>query len=114
MRVIENLHILLWLIKDTCWALVWRPGGVIMVAPTIGVAVYILIKSVHHRVELFHNIAVCMWITANSTWMIGEFFGLELRPLAVVFFSIGLAALAIYYIFFYRADKRAAAMAAGE
>ncbi|GAA4463645.1 hypothetical protein GCM10023093_12610 [Nemorincola caseinilytica] len=102
LRKVENLHILLWLIKDTCWALVWRPGGMLMILPTVGVAFYLMARSRHDRTELYHNIAVCMWILANSSWMTGEFYNYDLRPLAVGFFSIGLLVLLVYYIFLSR------------
>lgn len=106
-RWIENLHILLWLFKDMCWALVWRPGGVIMIIPTVSVAIYLLIKSRNRRTELYHNAAVVMWITANSSWMIGEFFNKDLRPTAVVFFVLGICILLVYYVFFFAEDRHA-------
>lgn len=87
--------------------MVWRPGGVLMIVPTMSVAIYLLIKSRYNRAELFHNAAVVMWIAANSVWMSGEFFNQELRPLAVVFFCIGLSILMIYYIFFFNTDRKA-------
>ena len=105
-RWVENGHILLWLIKDTCWALVWRPGGIFMILPTLCVAIYILWKSRHIRAELFHNLAICIWISANSVWMVGEFFAKETRPYAVVLFLCGLSLLLIYYVFFFANDKR--------
>lgn len=107
LRRIENLHILLWLMKDTCWAMVWKPGGIIMIAPTVGVAFYLLYRSRESRSELYHNIAVCMWILANSTWMIGEFIDKDLRSFAAVLFSIGLLTLAVYYTLYYKKDKLA-------
>jgi hypothetical protein len=107
-RWADNIHILFWLLKDMCWAMFWRPGGLFMIAPTLGVAIYILIKSRHDRSDLFHNIAVCIWILANSLWMAGEFFLLELRPYAVMLFIAGLSVLLIYYIFFFRTDRRRA------
>ncbi len=105
-RFLENGHILLWLIKDTCWAMTWRPGGIFMIAPTLGVAFYILWKSRHHRAELFHNIAIFLWISANSVWMTGEFFKIELKPYVVSIFFTGLTVLAIYYLFFFAKDRR--------
>ena len=107
-RWIENAHIFLWLIKDTCWAMEWKPGGIFMIFPTIGVAFYILWRSRRVRSELFHNLAVCFWIIANSVWMIGEFVEHESRPYAVVFFVTGLLLLAIYYIFYFRKDQEKA------
>ncbi len=105
-RWIENIHILLWLIKDTCWALFWRPGGIIMIIPTVGVAIYLLYRSRHNRIDFFHNASVCMWICANATWMIGEFINRDYRPVAVVFFSIGLVILLVYYAFYFAKDRR--------
>ena len=106
-RWIENGHIFLWLIKDTCWALVWKPGGIIMIFPTLSVAIYILWKSRHDRAELFHNVAVCLWITANSVWMVTEFLNIDkqYKKYAVFIFLIGIATLLVYYIFFFRRDK---------
>lgn len=105
-RWIDNLHILFWLIKDMSWAMLLRPLGMFMIAPTLGVAIYILLKSRRHRTELYHNGAVCIWIAANSLWMTGEFYNIELRPYAVVLFCIGLGILAIYYIFFFQKDRK--------
>lgn len=105
-RWIENGHILLWLMKDTCWAMEWRPGGIAMITPTLGVALFILWRSRHNRSEFFHNMAVCLWISANSVWMIGEFFKKEFRPYAVALFVIGLVILVIYYIFFFAKDRK--------
>lgn len=107
LRRIENLHIFLWLIKDTCWAMVWKPGGIIMIVPTVSVAFYLLYHSRNSRTELFHNVAVCMWILANSTWMIGEFMNKDLRAAAVGLFAIGLFTLVIYYALFYVKDMQA-------
>lgn len=76
-----------------------------MIVPTLSVAFYILWKSRHIRAELFHNLAVCLWIMANSVWMIGEFFAIEARHYAVIIFLIGLALLLFYYIAFFRADR---------
>lgn len=105
-RWIENGHIFLWLIKDTCWAMEWKPGGIFMIFPTISVAFYILWKSRKVRSEVFHNIAVCLWIMANSVWMLGEFFDRDTRPVAAGLFVTGLVLLLIYYLFYFRKDRK--------
>lgn len=105
-RWIENGHIFLWLIKDTCWALEWKPGGIFMIFPTVGVALYILWKSRNIRAELYHNVAVCLWILANSMWMLGEFNDGDTRAIAATLFIIGLVLLIVYYIFFFRKDRQ--------
>jgi uncharacterized membrane protein (GlpM family) len=105
LREYENLHIALWLIKDTCWAMTWRIPGMIMIIPTLFVAIHIAYKTRKHLDDLFHNIAVCLWITANATWMTGEFFFKDerqeaMRSFATIFFGIGLVVVAIYYVIY--------------
>jgi len=77
-----------------------------MIVPTVSVAIYLLYRSRKSRTDLYHNAAVCMWITANSIWMIGEFFNKDLRPTAVVFFILGIAILAVYYLFYFVGDRK--------
>jgi hypothetical protein len=104
-RRIENLHILLWLLKDACWALNWRLGGLTMILPTLTVAVLITWQTRHLKSEWLHNLAVDFWILANCTWMVGEFFGWDedlvwgfgLRQVALIPFGVGLCILAWYY-----------------
>ncbi len=98
-REYENLHIVLWLLKDTCWVMLWKTGGVIMIIPTISVALHITWLSRKNTGEFLHNLAVSFWIMANSIWMIGEFFYDDtLRPLATLFFAAGIISVAIYYL----------------
>lgn len=104
-RWIENAHIFLWLIKDFCWSLEWKPGGIFMIFPTVSVAFYILWKSRGNRSEAFHNVAVCCWILANSAWMLGEFMNYETRPIAATIFGIGLAVLVYYYAVYFKKER---------
>ena len=99
-RRIENLHIVFWLIKDLCWAMLWKPLGLVMIVPTIGAAMLITWQTRHIRAELLHNIAVVFWICANAYWMIAEFFSDndELRYYAAIPFSLGIITIAYYYI----------------
>lgn len=97
-RSYENLHIVLWLLKDTCWVMDYRIPGMIMILPTVAVAVYITWLTRTSSAELAHNLAVVCWICANSIWMMGEFFYNDsLRPVATVFFVLGLFMVAMYY-----------------
>lgn len=113
-RLVENGHILLWLIKDTCWALEWKLLGITMIVPTVSVAFYLLWRARHLRSETFHNLAVCIWIVANSIWMIGEFNDADMRPVSASMFIAGLLVLAVYYIFFFRKEVRTQRAANGE
>ena len=59
------------------------------------------------KAELAHNLAIVFWISANSYWMMSEFFGFDTVPigtitdgkhLAIIPFSIGLFILLYYYL----------------
>ena len=103
-RKFENFHILLWLIKDLCWVVLWKPLGVFMIAPTLIFAVYITYLNKADKAELAHNLAVCFWICANSVWMIGEFYYSDnMRPYAIGLFVAGLFAMVrFYFLEFFR------------
>jgi hypothetical protein len=79
---------------------VFKPLGMLMIIPTLYVAIDITWRSRNIRTDLFHNVAVTLWICANATWMTGEFFFDDhFRPYAMVFFTLGLAVIAYYYLF---------------
>jgi hypothetical protein len=97
-RKVENIHIFLWLLKDSCWVMDLHLLGVFMIFPTIIVAFFITIKTREDIAELFHNIAVCCWVCANSVWMIGEFYYDDTtRPYATGFFVSGVLVMTYYY-----------------
>jgi hypothetical protein len=106
-RVMENLHIVFWLLKDISWCLIWKPLGLLMIFPTLIISILIAWRTRHLFSELCHNAAISLWITANSYWMISEFFhfdaksfhGLfEFKLFAVIPFGLGILMLAYYYI----------------
>ncbi|MBX7183178.1 MAG: hypothetical protein K1X82_13795 [Bacteroidia bacterium] len=98
-RKIENAHVFLWLIKDLCWCMLSRTLGMLMVLPTVFLAIYITYRYWNNPSERYHNLAVVCWISANSTWMAGEFyFDDGLRNYALVFFLIGIALVSYYYL----------------
>lgn len=98
LRRIENLHVILWLIKDLSWVSGWHLPGVIMIVPTLAMAIWITRKSRPLESEWYHNLAVTAWILANSSWMVGEFFFQDTtKPIAQIFFVMGMAILAFYY-----------------
>ncbi len=106
-REYENLHIALWLVKDTCWVMSanvpeLKIPGMIMIIPTLLVAIYIAWRSRDEISDLYHNIAVCLWISANATWMTGEFFYNDsTRPIAMLFFIAGLIVVSVYYVVYF-------------
>lgn len=112
-RKYENVHILLWLLKDLCWVCLWKTGGMIMIVPTVLMAFFITWKTRFDRTELLHNLAVCCWILANSVWMTGEFFYDDaLRPAVAVLFFLGLLCVGYYYTGMYILKPKAVKMKA--
>jgi hypothetical protein len=106
-RQMENTHILFWLIKDISWCMVWKPLGILMIVPTLGIALVIAWRTRAFKSELAHNLAIVFWISANSYWMLSEFFGFDTvrigtitdgKHLAIIPFAIGLGILAYYYL----------------
>ena len=65
-RKMENLHIVFWLFKDVAWCMVWKPLGIVMIFPTLIVSIIIAWRTRQFVSELCHNLAITVWITANS------------------------------------------------
>lgn len=100
LRAGENFHILLWLLKDLCWVLDLKVMGMVMITPTLAMAVWIAWRSRADLGEFLHSVAVVFWIAANGTWMTGEFFYNDgTRPLAICFFAAGLLTIIPYYVY---------------
>lgn len=96
-RKLENLHIVFWLIKDTCWMLEVKWLGALMILPTIGVAVYIIMQTLKTR-EVLINAAILCWISANSFWMCMEFFNNNhSKNFAAIPFALGFIFVGLYY-----------------
>jgi hypothetical protein len=108
-RKMENLHIVFWLFKDIAWCMIWRPLGIAMVFPTLIIAIVIAWRTRYYMSELTHNLAIVLWITANSYWMVSEFFAFDAYPiygeitykyLAIIPFVLGILILAYYYLWY--------------
>jgi len=108
-RKMENLHIVFWLFKDIAWCMGWRPLGVIMIIPTIIISIVIAWRTRKIVSELCHNLAITVWISANSFWMCSEFFGVDehivfgnttVKHLAMIPFVSGVLILAFYYLIY--------------
>jgi len=105
-RKMENLHIVFWLFKDIAWCMAWKPLGIIMIIPTLIIAILITWRTRNYMSEICHNLAITVWISANSYWMISEFLGFDNLPLfgqytfkhlALIPFFLGIILLAFYY-----------------
>jgi hypothetical protein len=119
-RKMENTHIVFWLLKDISWCMVWKPLGIAMIVPTLGIAIVIAWRTRALTSELAHNLAIVFWITANSYWMLSEFFGFDTvrigtltdgKHLAIIPFGIGLFILAYYYLVKKPRESREASVA---
>ena len=105
-RRMENMHIAFWLMKDISWCMIWKVLGISMVIPTLSIAIIIAWRTRHMAAELAHNLAITFWISANSYWMISEFFGFDEmvvwreftgKHLALIPFVTGALLLLYYY-----------------
>ncbi|MEO7309743.1 MAG: hypothetical protein ABIX01_05055 [Chitinophagaceae bacterium] len=114
-RMMENLHIVFWLFKDLSWCLVWKPIGIVMIFPTLIISLVIGWRTRHIVSERCHNMAISIWICANSYWMLSEFFGFDskivtgtiiYKHLAVIPFVIGICILGYYYLWWGPRDRR--------
>lgn len=114
-RRMENSHILFWLLKDISWCLGWKITGMVMILPTLIISLIVAWRTRAIAAELAHNLAISLWITANSYWMIAEFYafdekivfaGLEARYLAMIPFLAGVAILAHYYFIRYPRERK--------
>ena len=80
-RKMENLHIVFWLFKDVAWCMVWKPLGIVMIIPTLAISIIIAWRTRQYMSELCHNLAITIWISANSYWMVSEFLGFDTIPI---------------------------------
>jgi hypothetical protein len=107
-RKMENMHIIFWLLKDVSWCMIWKELGLVMILPTLLISIIIAWRTRDLKSELAHNLAITFWISANSYWMISEFFGFDDniiwhhftgKHLAIIPFAIGVLILTYYYLF---------------
>lgn len=105
-RKMENMHIFFWLLKDISWCMTWKVLGIAMVIPTLSIAIVIAWRTRQIKSELAHNLAVAFWISANSLWMVAEFFHFDEiivwkeftgKHLALIPFVTGILILLYYY-----------------
>ncbi len=106
-RRMENMHIVFWLFKDISWCMEFKTLGTVMIIPTLAIAIWIAIKNRQYVSEVCHNVAIVFWISANSFWMLSEFFHFDETPLlfgltgkqtAMIPFCLGLCCLIYYYL----------------
>ncbi|MGI9137795.1 MAG: hypothetical protein ACR2IM_02025 [Sediminibacterium sp.] len=113
-RKMENLHIVFWLFKDVAWFMFWKPLGIVMIIPTLSISIIIAYRTRKIFSELAHNLAITVWIMANSFWMCSEFLGVDniivfgnttIKHLAMIPFVTGLLILGYYYLIYKPSHK---------
>lgn len=106
-RKMENLHIVFWLFKDVAWCMGLRWLGMVMIIPTLIISVVIAYRTREYMSELCHNLAITVWISANSYWMVSEFLHFDnaiitgeftFKHLALIPFISGIVILGFYYL----------------
>ncbi len=98
-RFAENLNIFFWLLKDACWLMDFSTLAALMIAPTLIASVWFTRKARYNWPEMAHNLAVTLWICANSWWMLNELFWDDRYTYwSLLPFAAGLIILLIYYV----------------
>ncbi len=71
--------------------------GVTMVFPTLIIALFIINQTKKSK-EIYINLAILFWITANSFWMFTEFFDYkEYKLFAAYPFALGFIFVGFYF-----------------
>ncbi len=92
------MHIVFWLIKDSCWMLELKWLGAIMIIPTLFLAIYIVLKTIG-TIDFYINMSVFFWISANSFWMLMEFFNNNLhKHYALIPFALGFVFVGLFFL----------------
>ena len=110
-RRMENMHIVFWLLKDISWCMIWKSLAIAMVIPTLAIAVMIAVRTRKIKSELAHNLAIACWISANSLWMISEFFHFDTLKIAGSFTGKHLSLIpfltgALILLYYYAVQRR--------
>ena len=72
-----------------------------MIVPTLYLAVLISIKTRKDLSDLLPNMAIALWISANSIWMCDEFFELGIKEICYIPFIMGLIIIGYWLIFYF-------------
>ena len=85
-----------------------------MIFPTLIIAIVIAFRTRQYMSEVCHNVAIVVWITANSYWMISEFMHFDTnilfgdytyKHLAIIPFITGILILSYYYLWWRPRNK---------
>lgn len=72
--------------------------GATMIVPTVFLAIYLVFKTIGTR-DFYLNMAIFFWISANSFWMLMEFFNNNLyKEYAALPFALGFVFVGLFYV----------------
>ncbi len=102
LKKLENIHIVFWLFKDSFWMLNFQFLAIVMVIPTIIIAIINVFIS-KKTLDIYIHIAILCWILANCIWMFNEFYVMTFyKYYASLFFGLGLLFMLLYFFRLYR------------
>ena len=106
-RVVENVPLILNLLKDSSWCYAWVWVGTVAVVPILSYQIYTIWKCRKDVHATIHGAVSGMILSANAIWMFGDFyFGQDhFRNVARWMFSIGMILGLIYLLFSLRKSK---------
>jgi len=102
-RLLENLHIYLWILKDYAWVQLSNKFGHVASTMTLIWCLFLFITAAYMRYyeEMYMVCGVTLWLAGNYVWMSGEdeFFGTDETnvPIALHIFLAAVVWYGLYY-----------------
>jgi 4-amino-4-deoxy-L-arabinose transferase-like glycosyltransferase len=94
-KILQLLHIPLWVIKDLFWMIGWSWLSLALSIPAILVS--ILIVNYTAGIKKLENYIIFCWLTANTLWLMDEKLNAHTHYFSLLFFLLGLG-VSIKYI----------------
>lgn len=83
-KYLNQLHALLWILKDMFWCIELKPIAIFIGIVTITYSILV----VYLKPTLLH-IGISFWIVANFLWMWSDFYAVNLTPYYMTSFVLG-------------------------
>jgi hypothetical protein len=87
-KILQLLHIPLWVLKDFCWMMGMSWLSLLLALPAILVS--ILVINYTAGVKKLENYIILCWLTANTLWLMDEKLNAHTHYASVLFFLIGI------------------------
>ena len=71
--------------------------SLVFAIPTILITLYLIAYS-RGRMKKLENLLLCLWLSANTVWMLSELFELPLVNVSAIFFIAGLLCVVPYLL----------------